>query len=83
MTVRTRPGADFPVEFSVTSNTNTITILPEHTAGMEVGKYSADIQLKSGDKVDTVFPLFENLNELQKSKVTPWNNFVLVGEVTI
>lgn len=83
MTVRQRPGAEYPVEFSVSSDSNRIYISPEDTAGMEVGKYSADIQLVSGGKVMTIFPALDNLTDSQRSRVRAWNNFILTGEVTI
>ena len=83
MTVRKRPSADFPIEFSVSSTNNVITIRPQDTANMAIGKYSADIQLSSGGKIMTVFPLLENLTDKQRSSTTSWNNFVLAGEVTV
>lgn len=81
--VRRRPGLQYPVEFSTSSTTNKIIIVPADTANMEVGKYSADIQLThSGGRISTVFPDLNNLTEAQRSRIRPWNNFILTGEVT-
>lgn len=83
LTVRRQPGAGSPVLFSVTSNSEEILIVPGDTAGLDVGKYSADIQLNHGGRISTVFPLLANLTEAQRSKERPWNNFIITGEVTI
>ena len=82
LTVRRRPDEDCPVEFSVTSNTNRLEIVPEDTREMKIGKYSADIQLNYGGKKCTVFPLLHNLSKEQLSLSKNWENFILVGEVT-
>ena len=82
MTVRKLPSPESEIEFSVVSDTNVITILPEHTANVKPGRYSADIQLTSGDYESTVFPLLRNLTDKQRSGVVPWNNFILAPEVT-
>lgn len=83
LTVRKKPIADSPVEFSTTSTTNKIIIVPADTKDMDVGKYSADIQLNSGGKVTTIFPLLTNLSDSRRTSTKSWDNFVLVGEVTL
>lgn len=83
LALRALPTADAPVLMRVPGapGSDTIPIRPEDTAGLEVGQYSADIQLITGaGQVLTVWPRLEGRN---RTKVRNYKNFVIMSEVNI
>ncbi len=79
MTVKAKPG-DAEVLFSVTAADGTFTISHADTANLDVGRYSADIQLKTAaGKRHTVWP---DLSGESRYSNTAFNNFVIQPEVT-
>lgn len=84
LTVRSAPSEDSPVlvEISGAPGINRIPIRHADTAGMEPGKYSADIQLTTQDGMrKTIWP---DYNPASSRRYRPVNmqNFVLLAEVT-
>ena len=68
LTMTVRDKINGTLLFSITTNTNTLTILPTHTSNIEFGSYIYDVQLRTFDgKTYTV--------------ITP-SSFILDKEVT-
>lgn len=79
MTIREIASKDSPVLAQIRSRTNVLTFVPEDTRDMNIGKYSADIQLMRCERTPiTVYPPFE-IGLKEKN----WKNFILAAEVTI
>lgn len=80
-TVRALPSAESPVLLRVPSQSGRIVLRHEDTADLEVGQYSADVQLLTADgKRITVWPM---LSESQRKRVRNWKNMTIMPEVTI
>lgn len=79
LTVRALPDADSPVVFTVTADAPRLVLSHADTAGADVGKYSADIELISGGFRRTVWP---KLDEGARGKSRNFKNFVIMPEVT-
>lgn len=79
MTVREKPSAQSNVVFQVESETNQITIAHADTADKEVGRYSADIELRSGGKIHTIWPTLDGGNRYRENN---FRNFIIMPEVT-
>lgn len=82
LTVREQPSAEFPVLIAVNSAPGSARILirSEDTAGMEPGRYSADVQLTDGSgNIYTVWPQLEGS---ARYKVKNLKNFIVMPEVT-
>jgi len=80
LTVRAVPTAESAVLLTATSTTSTITLTHAMTALLEVGQYSADIELtlSNGTKI-TVWPL---LTGNARFKEKNYKNFTVMSEVT-
>ena len=79
MTVREKPSAQSHVVFQVERETNQITIAHADTSDKEVGRYSADIELRSGGKIRTIWPTLDGGNRYRENN---FRNFVIMPEVT-
>lgn len=83
LTVRSIPSADSPVMIQIDAlpGSNRIVLRHEDTAELNVGRYSADVQLTTAEgKRHTIWPtLSGNLRYEARS----FNNFVIMPEVTI
>lgn len=80
MTVRREPKMNSEILFSVTSETDTIIIQHDDTADLEVGEYSADVQLMLAD--GRRFTFWPDLPDSMKKKERNFKNFILMPEVT-
>ena len=80
LTVREVPTADSPVIFAVESDTNRIVLNHDDTAGVAVGRYSADIELRSNGLRRTIFPKPEGAMRYREKN---FRNFMIMPEVTI
>ena len=79
-TMRDMPEAESPVLARITAQSPRIVIRHDDTKDIEVGAYSADVQLMTADgKRITVWPMLEIL---QRTRVTNWKNMVIMPEVT-
>lgn len=83
LTLRHNTG-DKEAAVSITSSTGTIPINHSDTANIEVGQYSADIQLnKANGEVHTVWPTWDVEEDAKKIKSdTNWKNWWIMPEVT-
>lgn len=79
LTVRELPEFTSPVMFTVEAASKRIILSHDDTADAEVGRYSADIELRSGGLRRTIWP---KLEEGSRYKVKNFRNFVLMPEVT-
>lgn len=79
LTVRELPEFTSPVMFTVESASKRIILSHDDTADAEVGRYSADIELRSGGLRRTIWP---KLEEGSRYRVKNFRNFVLMPEVT-
>lgn len=79
LTVRALPSAESDVVFQVESDSNRITIAHADTAEAQVGGYSADIELRSGGLIRTIWPKPEGS---MRYVVTNFKNFIIMPEVT-
>lgn len=79
LTVRALPSAESDVVFQVESDSNQITIAHADTAEAKVGRYSADIELRSGGLIRTIWPQLEGS---KRYIVTNLKNFIIMPEVT-
>lgn len=83
LTVRALPSAESPVLIQIDSmpGSNRIVLRHEDTAEMNVGRYSADVQLTTADgKRYTIWP---SVSGSGRYVVKNFNNFVIMPEVTI
>lgn len=81
-TVRALPSADSPVLLQIDSlpGSNRIVLRHEDTAELNVGRYSADVQLTTADsKRYTVWPTITGSG---RYVIKNLNNFVIMPEVT-
>lgn len=82
LTVRSLPTALLPalIQIDGIGGSNRIVIRHADTANLDVGRYSADVQLTTADgKRHTIWPILHgNLRYEAKS----FNNFVIMPEVT-
>lgn len=81
LTVRTQPlpNAKSEMILQVESETNQFTIAHADTAEAQVGKHSADIELRSGGLIRTIWPQLEG--RLRYNAIN-FANFVIMPEVT-
>ena len=82
-TVREKPAEEYPALLMVKSipGSKRIVIRPEDTANLNVGRYSADIQLTMADGANrTVWP---ELTGSSRYKVKNLKNFIVMPEVTM
>ena len=82
LTVRTLPSADSPALIQVDSlpGKNRIVLRHEDTAELNVGRYSADVQLTTADGLrNTIWP---QISGAGRYVVKSYNNFVIMPEVT-
>lgn len=82
LTVRALPSSESPVLIQIDSlqGSNRIVLRHEDTAEMNVGRYSADVQLTTADgKRYTIWP---SVSGSGRYVVKNFNNFVIMPEVT-
>ncbi len=79
LTVRELPEFTSPVMFAVESTSSRIILSHDDTANAEVGRYSADIELRSGGLRRTIWP---KLEDGARYKVRNFRNFIIMPEVT-
>lgn len=80
-TVRTLPSPESPVLLRIAATQPRIVLRHEDTRDMNVGQYSADLQLITADgKRLTIWP---ELDEAQRKRVRNWKNMTIMPEVTI
>ena len=82
ITVRVLPSAESPVLIQIDSlpGSNRIVLRHEDTAELNVGRYSADVQLTTADgKRYTIWP---SVSGSGRYVVKSFNNFVIMPEVT-
>lgn len=80
LTVKEAPADKYDVIFSVTSDNNRIVFRHEDTADVQVGRYSADIQLMTADgKRNTIWPERQGNERYSTSN---YKNFIIMPEVT-
>lgn len=82
LTVRSLPSAQSPVKFQIDAlpGSKRIVIRHEDTAELDVGRYSADVQLTTAEgKRFTVWPTIMGSG---RYVVKNFNNFVIMPEVT-
>lgn len=82
LTVREQPSAEFPVLMAVNSTPGSgrILIRSQDTAGMEPGRYSADVQLTDGN--GNIYTIWPELEGSARYKVKNLKNFIVMPEVT-
>ena len=82
LTVREQPSAEFPVLMAVNSvpGSGRILIRSQDTAGMEPGRYSADVQLTDGN--GNIYTIWPELEGSARYKVKNLKNFIVMPEVT-
>lgn len=83
LTVRVLPSEDSPALIQIDSlpGSSRIVLRHEDTSGLEVGRYSADVQLTTADgKRYTIWP---SVSGSGRYVVKNFNNFVVMPEVTI
>lgn len=78
-TVREIPDYESPVIFSVKSTSPSITLSHDDTENVDVGRYSADIELRTGGLRRTIWPM---LSEGARYRVKNFRNFVVMPGVT-
>ena len=80
LTVRAVPAADSPVLLTAASAASAITLTHSMTAQMEVGQYSADVELTlaNGSRI-TVWPVLTGNARFKKKN---YKNFTIMSEVT-
>lgn len=79
-TVRTLPSVESPVLLHVTGATPRILLQHGDTVQLDVGQYSADVQLVTGDgKRFTVWPALEGK---ARRRISNWKNMIIMPEVT-
>ena len=88
LTVKTKVGGTSKFTASAASiaagaTQATITITSTQSA-IDVGRYSADIQYKSGSEVYTIFPVFSTNGDkrVMKGEESSWNNFWVLPQIT-
>lgn len=82
-TVRAKPDAASPILMQAVSDTGSsrVVIRSEDTRGLNPGRYSADMQLNTGDgRHYTFWPTLEGVNRYAGCN---FQNFVIMPEVTI
>lgn len=82
-TVREKPSETSPILLQAVSEngSNRIVIRGDATADLDVGRYSADMQLNTGDgRHYTFWPTLEGVNRYAGCN---FKNFVIMPEVTI
>lgn len=82
LTVRSIPSADSPVMIQIDAlpGSNRIVLRHEDTAELNVGRYSADVQLTTAEgKRFTVWP---NIAGSGRYVIKNFNNFIIMPEVT-
>lgn len=83
LTVRALPSAESPVLIQIDSlpGSNRIVLRHEDTSDLEVGRYSADVQLTTADgKRYTIWP---SVSGSGRYVAKNFKNFVIMPEVTI
>lgn len=83
LTVRVLPSAESPVLIQIDSlpGSNRIVLRHEDTAELNVGRYSADVQLTTAE--GRRFTVWPNIAGSGRYVVKSFNNFVVMPEVTI
>lgn len=83
LTVRVLPSADSPALIQIDSlpGSNRIVLRHEDTAELNVGRYSADVQLTTAE--GRRFTVWPNIAGSGRYVVKSFNNFVVMPEVTI
>lgn len=82
-TVRAKPDASSPILMQAVSEVGSsrVVIRSEDTRGLNPGRYSADMQLNTGDgRHYTFWPTLEGVNRYAGCN---FQNFVIMPEVTI
>ncbi len=82
LTVREAPTSLMPVLIQIDSlpGSNRIVIRHEDTVELDVGRYSADVQLTTADGLrNTIWP---QISGSMRFSVRNYNNFVIMPEVT-
>lgn len=79
LTVRELPEATSAVLLSVESESNRLALDHDATANMDVGRYSADIELRIGTVRKTIWP---ELDGRARYSIRNYRNFVIMPEVT-
>lgn len=86
LTVRVLPSAESPVLIQIDSlpGSNRIVLRHDDTAELNVGRYSADVQLTTADgKRYTIWPSVSGSGRYVVKNFNNFNNFVIMPEVTI
>lgn len=86
MTVRKLPSLDSPVLLQVRGDPGVpmLNIPHDVTAGLEVGRYSMDIELMIyGTTRRTVWPDWSQIEKYKRSRISNIENFVIMPEVTM
>ena len=84
LTVREKPCAGYPVLLTSTSapGSHRIILTGDATAEVCPGRYSYDVQLNRADGGRfTILP--DDLEPELRGRVVNWQNFIIMGEVTI
>ncbi|MGM9630044.1 hypothetical protein [Butyricicoccus sp.] len=83
LTVRELPSAESPalIRIDALPGSRRIVFSHEDTAGLDVGRYSADVQLTTAE--DRHYTLWPSISGSGRYKVRNLNNFVVMPEVTI
>ena len=79
-TVRVTPSAPDPPLLVLQNTLPVLTFTHTDTVHMEVGEYSADIEIVTAD--GRHFTVWPTLNKSIRSRVTNYRNFILMSEVS-
>lgn len=81
LTVRSLPSSQYPARIQIDAlpGSKRIVIRHEDTAELDVGRYSADVQLTTDGKRFTVWP---EITGSSRYVVKNFNNFIIMPEVT-
>ena len=79
LTVREKPEATSEILLRIESDSNRIALPHEDTTSIAVGRYSADIELRIGNLIYTIWPELEGS---ARYAIKNYRNFVIMPEVT-